>query len=142
MQLFVQLVVVFRSWDSSVEEELIWVICFEELGRVLEMVVQGDWEETARKGLGGEKKISFVIWNDSETYKSVARIRLVKTENPSACVTVNCKVCKSAMALYWICIQLLLYQVLIWRKPSSGMWRRVDIVLTDVSEERILRNVG
>jgi hypothetical protein len=23
------------------------------------------------------------------------------------------------------------------RKQSSGMWRRVDIVLTDVSEERI-----
>jgi hypothetical protein len=23
------------------------------------------------------------------------------------------------------------------RMPSSGMWRRVDIVLTDVSEERI-----
>jgi hypothetical protein len=26
--------------------------------------------------------------------------RLVKTENPSACVTVNWKVCKSAIALY------------------------------------------
>jgi hypothetical protein len=24
-----------------------------------------------------------------------------------------------------------------WRKQSSGMWRRVDIVLTDVTEERI-----
>jgi hypothetical protein len=27
-------------------------------------------------------------------YKSVIRIRLVMTENPSACVTVKCKVCR------------------------------------------------
>jgi hypothetical protein len=32
----------------------------------------------------------------------VARIRVVKTENPSACVTVNCKVCKSAIALHYL----------------------------------------
>jgi hypothetical protein len=31
--------------------------------------------------------------------KSVARLRLMKTEDPSVCVTVNCKVCRSAIAL-------------------------------------------
>jgi hypothetical protein len=33
-------------------------------------------------------------------FRSVARIRLVKTEQPSGCVTVNWKVRKSAVALY------------------------------------------
>jgi hypothetical protein len=32
--------------------------------------------------------------------RSVVRRRLVKTANPSACATVNWKVCKSAIALY------------------------------------------
>jgi hypothetical protein len=31
--------------------------------------------------------------------KSVTGIRLVKTENPSACATANCKVCESAIGL-------------------------------------------
>jgi hypothetical protein len=35
-----------------------------------------------------------------DCYKSVARIRLVKTENYSACITVDCKVCRSAVTLY------------------------------------------
>jgi hypothetical protein len=32
--------------------------------------------------------------------RSVATRRLVETENPSACATVNWNVCKSAIALY------------------------------------------
>jgi hypothetical protein len=45
------------------------------------MAVEGDLEEIARKELGCYEKASHVIWNDSETDKSVARIRLVNTEN-------------------------------------------------------------
>jgi hypothetical protein len=33
------------------------------------------------------------------SFKSVARIRLLKTENLSACVTVNCKACRISIAL-------------------------------------------
>jgi hypothetical protein len=56
----------------------------------------GSYRITARGGIGGAKEISCV----PDCYKSVARIRQVKTENPSACVTVNGKVCIPAMALY------------------------------------------
>jgi hypothetical protein len=34
--------------------------------------------------------------------KSVAKLRLMKTENHSMCVTLNCKVCRSAIALYYL----------------------------------------
>jgi hypothetical protein len=34
------------------------------------------------------------------TLWAVARIRLVKTENRSVCAALNCKVCRSAIALY------------------------------------------
>jgi hypothetical protein len=36
---------------------------------------------------------------ESPLLRAVTRIRLVKTENTSVCVTVNCKVCRSAIAL-------------------------------------------
>jgi hypothetical protein len=43
----------------------------------------------------------FLKWQ-WDLMKSIARIRLVKTENSSACVTVKCKVCRSAIELYFL----------------------------------------
>jgi hypothetical protein len=40
-----------------------------------------------------------VFCSDSETYKSVVRIRLVKTENINMCVTAKFKVCILVTAL-------------------------------------------
>jgi hypothetical protein len=63
-----------------------------EVSRVFRI---GSRRITARKELVCEKKTTCVILIYSENVMiSVARIRLVKIENPSACVTVNCKVCK------------------------------------------------
>jgi hypothetical protein len=79
------------------------VICCQGMIRVLEVAVEGDSEKMTRKELDSEKKTSCVSWNDRETttyYKSVARIRVVKTENPSACVKVNCEVYRIAIVLY------------------------------------------
>jgi hypothetical protein len=39
-------------------------------------------------------------FSHSETVLIPLPLRLVKTENTSACVTVKCKLCKSAIALY------------------------------------------
>jgi hypothetical protein len=76
--------VVVRSWESSVEEEFIWVSCRQD---------------DSRRWLWKEDFMCDLKWQ-WDCYKSVARIRLVKTEKPSACVTVNWKVCRSAIALY------------------------------------------
>jgi hypothetical protein len=37
--------------------------------------------------------------------RSVARRRLVETENPSACATVNCKLCKCSDSAVWLVIK-------------------------------------
>jgi hypothetical protein len=50
-----QLVVV-RSLDIW-DEELIWVSCCQEFGRILQMAVQGDWEEMTRKELRSAKRL-------------------------------------------------------------------------------------
>jgi hypothetical protein len=50
-------------------------------------------EDEITRRLHSELKRSFVL-------RSVARRRLVKTENPSACATVNWKLCKSVIELY------------------------------------------
>jgi hypothetical protein len=46
-----------------------------------------------------EKRLHVCFEVTVRVYISVARIRLVKIENPSECVTVNRKICRSAVAL-------------------------------------------
>jgi hypothetical protein len=71
----------FRSWGI-------------ELSRVFGT---GRCRIMSRKELCCEKKWQW------DCYKSVARIRLVRTGNPGACVTMNCNVYISVTALY--CLQ-------------------------------------
>jgi hypothetical protein len=76
---------------------------------------QRNWNESSRNWqLQNNDKKAIRLWKENfvcglkwqeDGYKSVARVRLMKTENPSACVTVNCKVCKSPIALYCLLAQ-------------------------------------
>jgi hypothetical protein len=68
-----------RSWESSVEEEFIWVIYCRELGRVLEMAVESNWKEIARKELGGPKNTSNMLQLQWDLYKYYVEIRCQDT---------------------------------------------------------------
>jgi hypothetical protein len=84
---------VFRGCQASWEMQV-------EFRESLEMAVENDIKKGIRLW---EEDLCVLQWQ-WDYYKSVARIRLVKTENTSACVcvTVNCKVCRSAIALYYL----------------------------------------
>jgi hypothetical protein len=80
------------------------IVHFSDLSRIVSSSGDGSLRWLRRTGKIGIRlcKEDFMCdlklqWDG---YKSVARIRLMKTENPSACVTVNCRVCRSAIALY------------------------------------------
>jgi hypothetical protein len=67
-----------------------------EFWRWKSKVFEKKWQEMNQTA----KRRLHVWFEVTDSYKSVARIRLMKTEKPSACVTVNCKVCRSAIALH------------------------------------------
>jgi hypothetical protein len=82
-----------------------------ELRESLEMAVEDDWEEMARKESGcGKTSLCVLLWQ-WHCYKSTARIRLVKKENPTVCVMVNCEVCWSVIALQLIIVLSDVYKV-------------------------------
>jgi hypothetical protein len=71
------------------------------------MEVNAEWELSPVEFRGSivtknGKKASQWFYVLVSVLRSVARRRLVETENPSACATVNCKLCKLATALYLI----------------------------------------
>jgi hypothetical protein len=69
-----------------------------ELSRVLGI---GSCRIMARKELDYDKKTSCVVLSYSETVRNpLPRLRPMKTENLSARVTVNWKVCRIAIDLY------------------------------------------
>jgi hypothetical protein len=69
------------------------------------MRIESDFIRKSHGKLVVEEELEVSLWRLSvwledlvtDCFNSVARVRLMKTENPSACVTVNCK---SAIVLY------------------------------------------
>jgi hypothetical protein len=109
----------FCAWSApGIYKEKFQGIYKEKFQGIYKEKFQGS-SELSRKGSSSEDgslrwmsrngKKGITLWPEDfmcdlklqwDCNKSVARVRLVKTENPSACVTVNCKVCRSAIALY------------------------------------------
>jgi hypothetical protein len=92
---------VFSAWSvqSSYKEDFSW----EEDSRVSRRQAAGIWAWEENNGkkwirLWKEDFVCELKWQ-WDSYKSAARIRLVKTENPIVCVTENFKACRSAIAL-------------------------------------------
>jgi hypothetical protein len=78
--------------------------------------------------------------------RSVARRRLIESENPSACATVNWKVCKSAIALYCLYLNVIkrecVTEVLInpnIRNRTRHFVRRTTLYVTIRREVYLLR---
>jgi hypothetical protein len=71
-------------------------------------LVEREWEFSqlsvaySHEKLVAEEKLEVSLWKLIVCFNSVTRTRLVKTGSPSAYVTVNCKLCKSAIALYFL----------------------------------------
>jgi hypothetical protein len=65
-------------------------------------------------------------------YKAVARTRLEKTENPSACVTVNCKVCGNSSSAVLPVVPSRVYRVpvnpIIHSKPINPRTWQYDLI--------------
>jgi hypothetical protein len=108
---------VFSAWfvQSGYKEELveIWDASLPgyELGSG---GIKLSWQlhNNGKKGirLWKENFMCDLMWQ-WDSYISVARIRLVKTEDPSACVTVNCKVSRSAIALWLSVVPSCVYKL-------------------------------
>jgi hypothetical protein len=69
-----------KSQLSEAERvQFIWVRCCQELGRVLEMAVEGDCLEMARNELDCVKKTSYVLQLQWDWYKYCVKIRCQDT---------------------------------------------------------------